>query len=176
MIARSYEPTLRTVSRPRSVPAEATNTARRGRTPAVAVESGEGLPCHIHHDPNLWFAEAPAELEFAKLLCGGCPIRHACLVGALNRREPWGVWGGEIFERGTVIARKRPRGRPNNAARALDSAHPQLDHGAVKVSRRRNNQRQLGRHVHEELDLAEDHVGARRHGQDRPPVCRGANR
>jgi WhiB family redox-sensing transcriptional regulator len=22
------------------------------------------------------------------------------------------VWGGEIFERGAIIARKRPRGRP----------------------------------------------------------------
>jgi WhiB family redox-sensing transcriptional regulator len=26
------------------------------------------------------------------------------------------VWGGEIFERGTVIARKRPRGRPRKTA------------------------------------------------------------
>ena len=40
------------------------------------------------------------------------PARLACLAGALERREPWGVWGGEIFERGTIIARKRPRGRP----------------------------------------------------------------
>ncbi|MBR7560709.1 WhiB family transcriptional regulator, partial [Mycobacterium tuberculosis] len=29
---------------------------------------------------------------------------------------PWGVWGGEIFERGAVIARKRPRGRPRKNA------------------------------------------------------------
>jgi WhiB family redox-sensing transcriptional regulator len=41
-----------------------------------------------------------------------CPARLACLAGALERREPWGVWGGEIFERGVIIARKRPRGRP----------------------------------------------------------------
>jgi WhiB family redox-sensing transcriptional regulator len=38
-----------------------------------------------------------------------------CLAGALARREPWGVWGGQIFERGTVVARKRPRGRPRKA-------------------------------------------------------------
>ncbi|HEX6577357.1 MAG TPA: WhiB family transcriptional regulator, partial [Jiangellaceae bacterium] len=28
------------------------------------------------------------------------------------RREPWGVWGGELFISGVVVARKRPRGRP----------------------------------------------------------------
>lgn len=69
------------------------------------------LPCHSGN-PDLWFAEAPADLERAKLLCGPCPIRDACLTGALEREEPWGVWGGEIFERGAVIERKRPRGRP----------------------------------------------------------------
>jgi len=34
------------------------------------------------------------------------------LAAALEREEPWGVWGGEILDRGTVIERKRPRGRP----------------------------------------------------------------
>lgn len=69
------------------------------------------LPCQTG-DADLWFAEAPTDLERAKLLCGDCPVRAACLAGALARREPWGVWGGEIFERGAVVARKRPRGRP----------------------------------------------------------------
>jgi WhiB family redox-sensing transcriptional regulator len=45
-----------------------------------------------------------------------CPIRSECLAAALERQEPWGVWGGEIIERGTVIARKRPRGRPRKNA------------------------------------------------------------
>ncbi|MCW2632758.1 MAG: transcription factor WhiB, partial [Pseudonocardia sp.] len=69
---------------------------------------------------DLWFADDPAELERAKSLCEQCPVRAECLAGALRRREPWGVWGGEIFERGTVIARKRPRGRPSNADLARD--------------------------------------------------------
>jgi WhiB family redox-sensing transcriptional regulator len=30
----------------------------------------------------------------------------------VERREPHGVWGGEIFDQGSVIAVKRPRGRP----------------------------------------------------------------
>ncbi len=74
------------------------------------------LPCRV--DPDLWFAETPAQLETAKALCGDCPVRSACLAGALDRGEPWGVWGGEIFERGVVIARKRPRGRPRKDAAA----------------------------------------------------------
>jgi WhiB family redox-sensing transcriptional regulator len=77
-----------------------------------------GLPCQVR-EPDLWFAEVPAELELAKSLCDGCPARQACLIGALERREPCGVWGGEIFERGSIIARKRARGRPRNADREV---------------------------------------------------------
>lgn len=74
--------------------------------PAVDRE----LPCR--REPDLWFAETPGELERAKSLCDECPIKAQCLEGAVSRGEPWGVWGGEIFERGSVVARKRPRGRP----------------------------------------------------------------
>ena len=73
------------------------------------------LPCHAA-DPDLWFADDPADLERAKVLCGGCPIRVTCLADALDRGEPWGVWGGEILESGIVLARKRPRGRPRKDA------------------------------------------------------------
>jgi WhiB family redox-sensing transcriptional regulator len=60
----------------------------------------------------VFFAESPADVEAAKALCVGCPVQQACLAGALDRREPWGVWGGELFVAGVVVARKRPRGRP----------------------------------------------------------------
>ncbi|BBY17138.1 WhiB family transcriptional regulator [Mycolicibacterium litorale] len=73
------------------------------------------LPCHVG-DPDLWFAESPADLERAKTLCADCPIRRECLAAALERQEPWGVWGGEIFDRGNIVARKRPRGRPRKNA------------------------------------------------------------
>ncbi|MFC4001825.1 WhiB family transcriptional regulator [Prauserella oleivorans] len=87
-----------------------------------AVSSPDlNLPCQSG-DADLWFAEAPADLERAKVLCGDCPVRSACLAGALARREPWGVWGGEIFERGAVIARKRPRGRPRKNPAAEPAA------------------------------------------------------
>lgn len=70
-----------------------------------------GLPCATG-DPERWFAEQPEVLEHAKSLCRTCPLRAACLAGALERREPWGVWGGELFDRGRVIPRKRGVGRP----------------------------------------------------------------
>jgi WhiB family redox-sensing transcriptional regulator len=68
-------------------------------------------------DAELWFAERPADLVAAKKICAGCPLRAAYLAGALERREPWGVWGGEIVEFGVVLAYKRGRGRPSNADR-----------------------------------------------------------
>jgi WhiB family redox-sensing transcriptional regulator len=69
------------------------------------------LPCRVN-DPDLWFAQSPAELELAKSFCTDCPARTACLAGALARHEPWGVWGGQIIEHGRIVAYKRPRGRP----------------------------------------------------------------
>ena len=71
----------------------------------------DDIPCRVL-DADLWFAESPTELNRAKSLCQDCPARAACLSGALERREPWGVWGGEIFVGGAIVARKRPRGRP----------------------------------------------------------------
>jgi WhiB family redox-sensing transcriptional regulator len=70
-----------------------------------------GLPCRLV-DPEVFFAESPADVEAAKALCVDCPLRQSCLASALERREPWGVWGGELFVAGVVVARKRPRGRP----------------------------------------------------------------
>jgi WhiB family redox-sensing transcriptional regulator len=72
------------------------------------------IPCRVQ-DAELWFAELPAHVEQAKALCRDCPVRTACLAGARERREPWGVWGGELFLQGVVVPRKRPRGRPRKS-------------------------------------------------------------
>jgi WhiB family transcriptional regulator, redox-sensing transcriptional regulator len=72
------------------------------------------LPCR--NDPELFFAESPDDVEFAKSLCRSCGVRTACLAGAIAREEPWGVWGGELFLRGEIVPRKRPRGRPRKDA------------------------------------------------------------
>jgi WhiB family redox-sensing transcriptional regulator len=86
------------------------------------ISSGSlDLPCRVY-DPDLWFAESPVELEIAKSFCADCSARAACLAGALDRGEPWGVWGGQIFERGQIVARKRPRGRPRKIDREEEAS------------------------------------------------------
>lgn len=71
-------------------------------------------PCSTQ--PDLFFAEHPAALDRARELCATCPLVAACLSGALEREEPHGVWGGQIFVQGQVVATKRGRGRPRKDA------------------------------------------------------------
>jgi WhiB family redox-sensing transcriptional regulator len=68
------------------------------------------LPCR-EENPELFFAESQEDVETAKAICRGCKARLTCLTSALERSEPWGVWGGELLQDGAIIARKRPRGR-----------------------------------------------------------------
>ncbi len=94
-------------------------TAARGRPRPAPLTAGSQdadhfspFPCQDPTRADLWFAERTADVEQAKALCGTCPIRRQCRDGALGRREPWGVWGGEVFVDGVVVPRKRGRGRP----------------------------------------------------------------
>lgn len=77
---------------------------------ARVAREAKDLPCRI--EPDLFFAELPQEVERAKALCLECPLREMCLQTGIELREPWGVWGGELIERGRIIPHKRPRGRP----------------------------------------------------------------
>jgi len=96
---------------PRQLGRAATGGQRAPAAPGLLpVARTPELPCR--DDPELFFAESPEDVEYAKAMCGDCPVRLSCLAGALERREPWGVWGGELFLRGEVVPRKRPRGRP----------------------------------------------------------------
>jgi WhiB family redox-sensing transcriptional regulator len=61
---------------------------------------------------TLFFSEQLDDMARAKAFCRGCIVREECLDAAIDRREPWGVWGGEIIVNGKVIAQKRKRGRP----------------------------------------------------------------
>jgi WhiB family redox-sensing transcriptional regulator len=60
----------------------------------------------------LFFSEQLDDIARAKAFCRACPVRQECLEAARSRREPWGVWGGELFANGKVLAQKRRRGRP----------------------------------------------------------------
>ena len=61
---------------------------------------------------GLFFSEQIDDIARAKAICNLCSVIEPCLQGALERREPWGVWGGQLFAGGKVLAFKRKRGRP----------------------------------------------------------------
>jgi len=61
---------------------------------------------------ELFFSEDIPEINGAKAICGSCPLLEPCLRGAIVRREPAGVWGGQLFVNGRILVQKRRRGRP----------------------------------------------------------------
>ncbi|MGI8751018.1 MAG: WhiB family transcriptional regulator [Acidimicrobiales bacterium] len=61
---------------------------------------------------DLFFSDQISDIALAKAICAECSYLTACLDGALERREPWGVWGGQLFANGRILAQKRRRGRP----------------------------------------------------------------
>jgi WhiB family redox-sensing transcriptional regulator len=61
---------------------------------------------------ELFFSEQLDDIAAAKAFCLECPVKETCLERAQERREPWGVWGGELFVNGKIVAQKRKRGRP----------------------------------------------------------------
>lgn len=67
-----------------------------------------------------FFSEQLDDIAAAKAFCGECPVRGECLDAALERREPWGVWGGELLVNGRILANKRPRGRPPKSRPAAE--------------------------------------------------------
>jgi WhiB family redox-sensing transcriptional regulator len=69
---------------------------------------------------GLFFSEELQDIARAKVICGLCPAIEPCLEGALSRREPWGVWGGQLFLNGKILASKRRRGRPPKVPRPED--------------------------------------------------------
>ena len=52
----------------------------------AGVVDDEKLPCRVNN-PELWFAESPTDVEYAKALCVDCPVRAECLAGALERPD-----------------------------------------------------------------------------------------
>lgn len=61
---------------------------------------------------RLFFSDEIPDIIRAKEICADCPLARLCLEEALERGEPWGVWGGQLFANGRILAQKRRRGRP----------------------------------------------------------------
>ena len=69
---------------------------------------------------GVYFSEELQDIAMAKSICSTCPVIVECLEGAIERHEPWGVWGGQMFINGKILATKRRRGRPPKLARVED--------------------------------------------------------
>jgi WhiB family redox-sensing transcriptional regulator len=69
---------------------------------------------------GVFFSEELQDIAAAKALCATCPVILDCLEGAIDRHEPWGVWGGQMFLNGKILATKRRRGRPPKTPRPED--------------------------------------------------------
>lgn len=61
---------------------------------------------------SLFFSENPLDAARAKAICARCSVREQCLSRALERAEPYGVWGGEFVVDGHIVDVRRTRGRP----------------------------------------------------------------
>lgn len=54
----------------------------------------------------------------AKAICGGCPVRAACLEHSLRVGEPFGIWGG-VSETERLRLRRRHGGNQDDRDTAL---------------------------------------------------------
>ena len=71
-------------------------------------------------DPDLFFpvavgGSASSQVNRALRICGGCPVRQACLDFAMRTRESAGIWGGTTPEERISVLRARHR-RPARRA------------------------------------------------------------
>ena len=76
------------------------------RAPVARCADGNGTMT------GLFFSDHVVDIARAKAMCALCPLAEQCLADALEREEPWGVWGGQLLSGGRIIADKRPCGRP----------------------------------------------------------------
>ena len=69
---------------------------------------------------GIFFSEDLGDIARAKRICADCPSLTLCLEAAIDRNEPWGVWGGQLLRKGKILANKRGRGRPRKISRPED--------------------------------------------------------
>ena len=84
---------------------------RRGEIPIVGPAACTQISGDRAARVRVFFSQDRKVIDQAKAICAGCPRRESCLEGALERREPWGVWGGELFRNGHALTNRKRRPR-----------------------------------------------------------------
>lgn len=72
------------------------------------ADKGE-LPCQNVSNPDLFFSRDPADQAEAVRICNTCPVSKLCQVGANQRHEIRGTWGGQV--RGGTAVEHKPETR-----------------------------------------------------------------
>jgi WhiB family redox-sensing transcriptional regulator len=115
--------TLVTLTERKALPVPMTRLLHRTtvRQIEIRARSADLARCADRGAPyiRLFFSDDPADVAEAKAMCASCVVRSRCLAGAIERREPVGVWGGELFVKGVIVAARPRRGRPRKAVHAL---------------------------------------------------------
>lgn len=61
----------------------------------------------LGHNPSLWYPTAADAWDEPRAICRACPVSKECLDEAIERREPWGMWGGMNPEERRASERRR---------------------------------------------------------------------
>jgi len=96
-------------------PVEREHTEESPEEPRGAARCADGQGTLTH----LFFSDDEFDIARAKAICSKCRLDASCLAGALERREAYGVWGGQLLIEGVVVAIKRGRGRPPKTPRPV---------------------------------------------------------
>lgn len=66
----------------------------------------ELLPCE-QADSEYWFTGTRAAEAWAKAQCQTCPIINECLLGAFERNEEYGIFGGLTAQERRELQRRK---------------------------------------------------------------------
>lgn len=88
-------------------------TAELPRIPWRVPEWHESGACNLFSELD-WIEAKPNSPQAlaCKLICAACPVRFDCALGALERGEPWGIWGGLDRKDRTELAAEHGFPRP----------------------------------------------------------------
>lgn len=70
------------------------------------------LAACLEEDPTRFFpaGDDAAEVERAKAVCSGCPVREECLAYAIETHQTHGIWGGRTPRERRRIRRRLREG------------------------------------------------------------------
>ena len=79
----------------------------------------------VNEDPDLFFpvgtvGPAVCQVEAAKLVCAGCPVRQECLAWAVASGMDEGIWGGHSGDELRAPGRAQRARRTNPSRRNTD--------------------------------------------------------